>query len=171
MIRFYTLFVFIFCFIVSPVEAKSVYQTPKGFVNEVFSGNPPKPKTLWLTKRYMPTIKKILSHSYRKKRIRYWRGNNKSVWILEEIGKEKPITLGIVIEKQQIIQLTVLVYREKRGDEVRHRFFTKQFDNAKLKKDLHLDRYIDGISGATLSVQALQKLARVALYLDSQTNE
>lgn len=171
MIRFYFIVFFTFCFVVSPCVAKSVYQTPKDFVSKAFLGTPPAPKTLWLTKQYSPTVKKILGHQYIKKRIQYWRMNNKSVWILEEIGKEKTITLGLIINEQKIQQLSVLIYREKRGDEVRHHFFTRQFDNAKITKDHELNRYIDGVSGATLSVNALKKLARLALYLDSQTDE
>jgi hypothetical protein len=34
-----------------------------------------------------------------------------------------------------------------------------------------LDRNIDGISGATLSVRALTRLARVALLLDAEVRE
>jgi len=49
--------------------------------------------------------------------------------------------------------------------EVRYPFFTDQYKDASLQKDKQLDRTIDGISGATLSVRALTKLARLALYL------
>ena len=59
----------------------------------------------------------------------------------------------------------VLVFRESRGWEVRHPFFTDQFRDAGLTGELALDRNIDGISGATLSVRALSRLARLALYL------
>ena len=45
-----------------------------------------------------------------------------------------------------------------------------QFKDATLTGDKELDKKIDGISGATLSVNALTKLARLALYLDSQVN-
>jgi Na+-transporting NADH:ubiquinone oxidoreductase subunit NqrC len=33
---------------------------------------------------------------------------------------------------------------------------------------MRLDRHIDGISGATLSVNAINKLSRLALYLHQQ---
>ena len=57
---------------------------------------------------------------------------------------------------------------EIRGDEIRHDFFTQQFKQARLKTDNQLDRTIDGISGATMSVRALTKLARLALFLSTQ---
>jgi hypothetical protein len=63
--------------------------------------------------------------------------------------------------------LRVLIYRESRGWEVRHAFFTRQFDQAQLENG-KLDRSIDGITGATLSVEALQRAARLALWLDQQ---
>ena len=31
-----------------------------------------------------------------------------------------------------------------------------------------LDQHVDGISGATLSVRALKKIARISLYLEQQ---
>jgi hypothetical protein len=65
--------------------------------------------------------------------------------------------------------LRVLEFRESRGWEVRYPFFTDQFGGIGLRPDLQLDRPIDGISGATLSVRALKKLARLALYLTQQT--
>ena len=65
-------------------------------------------------------------------------------------------------------QLKVLTFRESRGWEVKHTFFTRQFDNVGINQDQQLDKHIDGISGATLSVRALKKVARIALYLEQQ---
>jgi hypothetical protein len=47
--------------------------------------------------------------------------------------------------------------------------FTDQFIDASLKENNHLDVPIDGISGATLSVQALTRLAAMALFLHTQS--
>ena len=50
--------------------------------------------------------------------------------------------------------------------EVRYDSFARQFTDTKLLTDtLELDRNIDNISGATLSVRAVTKLARLALLL------
>ena len=43
--------------------------------------------------------------------------------------------------------------------------FPAQFAGARLTSSQGLDRHIDGISGATLSVRALSRLARLALLL------
>jgi hypothetical protein len=98
-------------------------------------------------------------------RVRYWARGARTAWILEEIGKTQPITTGIVVDQGAIARIAVLVYRESHGWEVRYPFFTTQFKGATLSGTHQLDRSIDGISGATLSVRALTRLARVALLL------
>lgn len=150
------------------VHAGGVYQEPMDFINQVFDNNPPKAEVLWLNEDLKKQIVDILDHKYNGLRIRYWQQQNRSAWVLEEIGKEKPITTGIVINNGQIELVKVLVFRESRGWEVRHDFFTDQFKQASIKDDHRLDKTIDNISGATLSVRAIKKLARIALLLDQQ---
>ena len=101
-------------------------------------------------------------------RIRYWQADNQTVWILNEIGKEKPITIGVHIKNDQIAHFKVLTFRESRGDEVRHEFFSQQFIHATLNNDIQLNKHIDGITGATLSVRATTKVARLALWLNTK---
>ncbi len=146
--------------------AADVYQSPDAFLTETFAGQPPVPKMLWLNDAMQQRVVRILGHKYPAMRLRYWEHEKRSAWILEEIGKEEPITAGIVVDSGRIERMRVLIYRESRGDEVRYPFFTRQFEGAELKPDMRLDRHIDAISGATLSVRALERLARLALYLD-----
>jgi len=151
-----------------PSTAES-YQSPDEFLQEVFATTPPSPQVLWLKGEIKETAAAMLGHPYPGMRIRYWTSAGRTAWILEEIGKEKPITVGMVIGAAGMELLRVLEFRESRGWEVRYPFFTDQFDGIGLTADRRLDRNIDGISGATLSVRALQKLARLALYLNQQT--
>ena len=69
-----------------------------------------------------------------------------------------------------ILQAKVLAFRESRGWEVKQAFFTRQFQGASLRDPSFarrgLDTKVDGITGATLSVRALKKVAEVALILD-----
>lgn len=148
--------------------AANAYQTPEDFLSESFSGKVPEPGIIWLTGKRKDTVKKILGHRYPALRVRYWRKHQRSAWILEETGKEKPITAGLIVNNGRLERIKVLVYRESRGWEVRYPFFTDQFKGIRLDKTGNLDRYIDGISGATLSVRALKKLAALALYLDAE---
>ncbi len=150
----------------SGAVATETIDAQEAFLKRSFKTGIPMSKVLWLTKDLKPKIKKILKHAYPALRIRYWQDGSRTAWVLDEIGKYKPITVGILVQNGAIEQLKVLTYRESHGWEVRHDFFTRQFIGAKLPKPLQLDRNIDGISGATLSVRALKKLAILALFLD-----
>jgi len=166
---FFTRFIFIALLLFQlPAFAGGQYLEPDEFIRLAFPEKQPKAKAMWLSKTHRENIKQILAHDFRKLRLRYWRQDTKTAWILEEIGKEKPITFGIVINNEKLENIKVLAFRESRGDEIRHDFFTKQFLQATIKKNLQLDRHIDGISGATLSVRAITKVARIALYLHQQ---
>ncbi|RMG31470.1 MAG: FMN-binding protein [Gammaproteobacteria bacterium] len=147
--------------------ARGTYQTPAAFLAESFPEGVPQPGVLWLRGRLREEVKAILGHRYPALRIRYWRQDDRTAFILEEIGKEEPITTGIVVRNGHIERIRVLIFRESRGDEVRHDFFTRQFEGARLTADRRLDRAIDNISGATLSVRAIKKLARLALLLEA----
>lgn len=135
-----------------------------------FDGEP-KWQMLWINANQRETIEQILGRKFPGFRIRYWAQEDRTGWIFEEIGKELPITTAVVVEANRILNLTVLEYRESRGGEVVYPFFTKQFNAVGLKpgKQHGLDKPIDGITGATLSVRALQKIARLALYCHQQT--
>ncbi len=150
--------------------AEQVFLEPGRFLRQAFDGDPPPPKVLWLTGERRKQVSRILGHPPPKLRVRYWLRGQRSAWILEEIGKERPITVGIVIEDDRVVEVRVLVYRESRGHEVRHPFFTRQFEGARLKQGDKLDRRIDGISGATLSVRALKRLVRLALWLHREVS-
>jgi hypothetical protein len=143
------------------------YQSTEDFLFQVFSDTPPKPKLLWLKKDIQKQATQILTHRPGFLRTRYWQTEQQSVWIINEIGKTKPITIAVVIKDKKIVLLKVLAFRESRGWEVRHTFFTDQFKQNGLNDDLTLTQRVDGISGATLSVRALTKVAQLALYFDS----
>ncbi|GGI71243.1 FMN-binding protein [Shewanella gelidii] len=157
---------FLFTLCMPQPFAKGVYQTKSDFVSTAFAGESPKPKVLWINGEIKPSIEAILAHKFNKLRLKYWQQADESVWIMNEIGKESPITVGIHVKQGKIAKTKVLEYRETRGGEVRHDFFTNQFIDAQLQADHQLDKHIDGITGATLSVRALTKLSRIALYLD-----
>ena len=167
---FFSLTIFVVAITYSQISlaAKGVYQTPADFISQSFINATPESKVLWLSKVDKSTVAKILQHKFNRMRIRYWQANNQTVWILDEIGKEKPITIGVHIKNNQIDHFKVLTFRESRGDEVRHEFFSEQFINATLDNDIRLSKHIDGITGATLSVRATTKVARLALWLHTK---
>lgn len=147
------------------IGATEVYQSPEAFLAEVFENQVPDPEKVWIRKSMQASIREIMGHDLNVLRLRYWHALGRTAWILEEIGKERPITTGIVVRGEEIESVKILIFRESRGWEVKYPFFTDQFKQAKLISDYQLDKTIDGISGATLSVSAVTRLSRLALYL------
>lgn len=149
--------------------AASVYETQTEFLNRAFSDTQPAPTVIWLSGERKSSVRQMLGHDYPAMRLRYWCQAERSAWVLEEIGKELPITIGVIIDKDYIQSLRVLTYRENRGGEVTAPAFSDQFNGVSLDTSGALDTTIDGISGATLSVHALTRLANIALYLHSES--
>lgn len=147
----------------SLAHAEEQLMSPELFLEQAFGGRAAESKLLMLPADLKAQAQQLLGHPYSGMRVRYWWHEGASAWILDEIGKEKPITLGVVVKDQKIQSVQLLVYREERGGEVRMASFRDQFRGAVLKEDQQLDRPIDGITGATLSVNATRNVALLAL--------
>ncbi len=151
------------------LQAKGVYQTPEKFLSLTFS-EVPEAQRILLTGDLSKRVKTILAHRYKKIRVPYWQTGCRSAWILEEIGKERFITTGFVVNSGGLEKVKVLIFRESRGWEVKHDYFGEQFIDARLS-DNRLTKRIDNISGATLSVRAVTKLSKMALMLHAHVTE
>ncbi|MBT8098206.1 MAG: FMN-binding protein [Gammaproteobacteria bacterium] len=160
------LFVFASLYPLAASAQIGVYQTQAEFLEEAFDSAVPKSQHIWVDDKLRPSVTDILGHPPGTLRIRYWQSNQKTAWILQEIGKEKPITFGVVIEDEAISYLRVLQFRESRGWEIRYPFFTQQFSSMRLSEDGSTNQRIDSITGATLSVNAATRIAKLALFLD-----
>lgn len=141
------------------------YLSRDEFLHLAFDGEPAQLQTVWLTKPTREAAKDTIGWLPPGLRLRYWTSGGKSAWIMEEIGKVKPITLGVVVANDTIERVDVLAFRESRGWEIRYPFFTRQFTGLTLRGDGSLSDSIDGITGATLSVRAVGKVTRAALWL------
>lgn len=138
------------------------------FLGLAFGAQPPQMHTLWLTDETRDAAQAAVGWAPKALRLRYWRAGERTAWILEEIGKEQPITLGVTVEDSRIARVDVLAFRESRGWEIRYPFFTEQFSGLGLDEAGYLSGPVDGITGATLSVRAVDRVARLALWLDTQ---
>jgi len=154
----------------SLVAAAEYEQRPADFVRESFVGQSPKPALVWLSGDLRQQVTRVLGHAPDYLRLRYWHKGERSVWILNEIGKERPITLGVSLLAGRVERVKVLAFRESRGWEVRYPFFTDQFKGVGLQPDLQLDQRVDGITGATLSVRAVSAMVKLALLLDARVS-
>tara|TARA_R110002096_G_scaffold6206_10_gene28594 strand:- start:3464 stop:3967 length:504 start_codon:yes stop_codon:yes gene_type:complete len=144
------------------------YATSSDYVRSAYPDGAPDVSTIWVTGELREKIEATLGHKFAELRLRYWFDGNTSVWILNEIGKELPITIGVSVTDDAIRNVQVLEFRESRGWEVRYPFFTDQFNDVRLDNRGELDRKIDGITGATLSVRAVTRIANIALLLHDQ---
>src|SRR5690606_25670771 len=81
-----------------------LYQTNEDFIAEAFNGVEPQWKMLRLDAALKKTAERILHHPYEGMRIRYWIAGERTAWIIDEIGKEMPITIGLVVEGNAIDQ-------------------------------------------------------------------
>jgi hypothetical protein len=138
------------------------------FLHLAFGDTAPEMRTLWLTEETRAGAKAAVGWVPSALRLRYWQSGERTAWVLEDIGKDKPITLGIAVAGNRIDRVEVLAFRESRGWEIRYPFFTSQFSGLTLATDGYLSDSIDGITGATLSVRAVERVARLALWLDAQ---
>ncbi|MFW2440825.1 MAG: FMN-binding protein [Arenicellales bacterium] len=144
---------------------EAVYYSNDEFLRQAFNSGIPEVRIVWLKGTLKTDVSKALGHDYPALRVRYWLKDHRSAWILDEVGRDKPITTGFIIQDHQLVSVKVLVFRESRGDEIRFPSFTGQFSGVALNNKHQLNHRIDGISGATLSVNAVRKLAAVALLL------
>ena len=138
------------------------------FVARAFAQQPPM-SMLWLTPELKQRAKATAGFAPDGARLRYWRDGERTAWIIDRVGKEAPITFGVVVAKDAIVSVEVITYRETRGHEIRAPRFLAQFVDARADTGrTGIDRRIDNVTGATLSVRASIDVARLALFCHRQ---
>lgn len=135
------------------------------FLQQVFADQQPQPGLLPLRGELRERVTKVLGHPYRGMRLRYWHSDEISAWIIDEKSKDMPMTVGVAVGPEGIVDLEILVYREPRGGEVHQAFFRRQYRGMTLSENDNLSGQVDGITGATLSVDATSRVAAMALVL------
>jgi len=91
-------------------------------------------------------------------------------------GKSQPITYAVFYDANgSVVNSHIIRYREPIGGEVANRYWLKQFLGKSSKSDYQLGEEIDGISGATISVNAvtrgIHRSTFVVQYLLEKMNE
>ncbi|MBC8256015.1 MAG: FMN-binding protein [Candidatus Marinimicrobia bacterium] len=93
----------------------------------------------------------------------YWTISNNDTTIAyalmdNVLGKSMPITFLILVDLDgKIMSTKVIKYREAYGGEVDNKNWLAQFTDFSDKSDYKVGKNIDGISGATISVNSLTK--------------
>jgi hypothetical protein len=151
------------------IDIYTTFQTPDAFIAEAFApGAPPAPTVLDLDAGKQAQVSAVLGRAYPQARLRYWKANGRTAWIFDDIGKEGyvPTTCGFIVAGGAIEHARVLIYRESRGAQVAQPSFLQQLIGARAA-GAGIDKKVDNISGATLSVKMMQRMARTALVFDS----
>lgn len=158
--------VVVVCYLGFPhqLQAAKTYQEPTAYVKDMVPNGAA--KVVRLNSALKSRIDSLNGGSFRPSRVRYWKEGGRTVWVLEEIGKTEPITVGFTVDNGKMSNVKVLVYRESHGYEVSYKYFTKRLRSLHLDKSGDINKRISNIAGATLSVRAMTKMARVALVLD-----
>jgi len=142
------------------------YLKPEAFLAKVYGENVPSISLMPLRGDTRKRAEAALGHRYSGLRLRYWLQNGTSAWIIDEKSKDMPMTIGIGINPEgEIAVIELLVYREPRGGEIHQAAFRKQYLGLRLTGNNALSGPVDGITGATLSVDALNRVAAMALVL------
>ena len=91
----------------------------------------------------------------------------------DAMGKDQPITYLVAVDTAlQLLDVDILVYREEHGGEVTYESWRKQFRGKHPGDGLQVGREIRGISGATISVNAVtagirERLVELAAFRKS----
>ena len=157
-------FILIFFFLSLMSFGERIYLSPRDFVISHFPNYRDKLKFIHLSADHQEAIYDLIENTYPINTLRFWGEDEKTLWILEDIGKTERITMGFVVEKDAISSVEILIYRESHGSEVHHQSFTNQFQGITLKNN-KLDKKIFNIAGATLSVEAVKRMSILSLFL------
>ncbi len=153
--------------------ADRVFVKTSDYVKSFFNGDTPKKATVWVIGDLRDNINEVINNAESTPvRYRYWREDNRTLWVLDSVARTMPITAGVVVEDGKILDISVLTYRETRGHEVQSRVHRAQYYGAAITHNNSLDKPINGISGSTLSVISMKRMARIALLLHNDvTND
>ena len=84
--------------------------------------------------------------------------------VAEEIGKYRPITFMVGVTPQLTVRdVAVMVYRESRGGDVKRKRFLSQYRGKSSRDPIDSNRDIINVSGATISVRAMNAGVRRVL--------
>jgi len=146
--------------------ADRVYKRTSEYIKDFFDGDTPPKATIWVIGELRDNINEVINGAESTPvRYRYWRKDKRTLWVLESVGHTMPITAGVVVEDGKIEDVSVLIYRESRGQEIQNHQHRAQYYGASIEGGTRLDKPINGISGSTLSTNSMKRMARIALLL------
>ncbi len=138
------------------------------FMREIFGGEVPHSK-LSVTGEVARVVRATLGSGASRQVKCYHSVSNGTVWVLSAQGRHGPITAAFAVYGSRIRNCRILEDRERRGRRIRGRRYLQQFVGLRLVDGNRFDRRVDGITGATVSSRAVEKMALLALRLNETT--
>ena len=119
--------------------------------------------TLDLNKKNIASIQNEVKQVFYRDKLYYWTISQNDTTIayafIDNVkGKSMPITFMVILDKNgSIINTSIIKYREAYGGEVDNERWLAQFVNRNNNSSYKIGKNIDGITGATISVNSLSK--------------
>jgi electron transport complex protein RnfG len=158
----------------TPEYSEQVYLTEKQALDLVFPGLAVEKKEIVPTTGQQKIIQKRLKRKVKEKSFTFYigrkTGQEKSyALILDEQGKHFPMTFIVSLNGKAVVdQVAIMVYREKRGDEVKKKRFLDQFKNKSSRDPLEVDNDITHLTGATISSWSVTAGVKKAVVLTEE---
>ena len=148
------------------------------FVVTQFSGNVNlSMHTLTLPPSLKSKVQKNVKQTFYRDNLYYWKIANEDstlayAFLDNVIGKSMPITFVVIINQRgEIMASHVVKYREAYGGEIGNMKWLSQFNKLTDSSKYIVGKNIDGISGATISVNSLSKGIQKIAILFPQIKE
>ena len=116
-----------------------------------------------LDKKIIPLVQSKIKQKFYRDKLYYWNivqadSTIAFAFLDNVIGKSMPITFMVILGGNgEIINTTIIKYREAYGGEIKHTGWLAQFNNRNNQSSYKVGKDIDGITGATISVNSISK--------------
>ena len=155
------LFIFI---LITNLLAGPIKEKTEQYIFSIFSENVIiKMNTFHLNKNITGEIQNTAKQAFYRDKIYYWDISQNDTTIayafLDNVmGKSMPITFIVILNRDgSILSTNVIKYREAYGGEVGNLSWLSQFNKFNSNSSYKVGKELDGITGATISVNSLTK--------------
>lgn len=150
------------------------YLTEKQALDLIFKDLSVEKNQITISPEQKKVIQKKLKRKIKESSVSYYVGKKNGAdtmyaWILDEQGKDFPITFIVGINKNiSVEEVAIMVYREKRGSTVKGKRFLNQFKNKTTADPVEIDNDIIHVTGATISSWSVSAGVKKALIFTEE---
>lgn len=158
----------------NPEYYEQVYLSEKEAVSLVFGDLKVEKKEVELSPEKKKIVQKKLKRKIKEKSFTFYIGTKngnveKYALILDEVGKHFPITFIVSMDsKATVDQVSIMTYREKRGDAVKRKRFLNQFKDKGVNDPMEINTDIIHLTGATISSWSVAAGVKKAVVLTEE---